>query len=74
MSARSTDVMFLLGAGASVDAGIPASATMISEVEKLLQTNREWQDYLDLYHHVKSAIHFSAGLKGRFGDAVPLNI
>jgi SIR2-like domain len=74
MSARSTDVMFLLGAGASVDAGIPASATMISEVEKLLQTNRDWQEYLDLYHHVKSAIHYASGLKGIYGRDVPFNI
>lgn len=74
MSARSTDVMFLLGAGASVDAGIPASATMISEVEKLLETHRDWQDYLDLYRHVKSAIHYAAGLKGIYGRDVSFNI
>lgn len=74
MSARSTDVMFLLGAGASVDAGIPASATMIGELETLLSDSRDWQEHRDLYRHVKSAIHYAAGLKGHYGWDVPFNI
>jgi len=59
--------MFLLGAGASVEAEIPMSMTMIGDIESLLRTNPDWQEHLDLYHHVKSAIHYSAGLKGTFG-------
>ena len=43
---------------------------MTDLVEKSLNAPAE----LGLYNHVKSAIHFSAGLKGRFGDAVPFNI
>ena len=74
MSTRSTDVMFLLGAGASVEAEIPMSMTMIGEIEQLLQTNGDWQEHLGLYNHVKSAIHYSAGLKGKFGKEVLYNI
>lgn len=74
MSSRSTDIIFLLGAGASVEAGIPASATMIDEIEKLLGGGTSWQPFKNLYHHVKSAIHYSAGLKGYFGTKVPFNI
>jgi hypothetical protein len=74
MSSRSSDILFLLGAGASVDAGIPASATMIREIETLLNNNHEWKSFHDLYNHVKSSIHFSAGLKGRFNDAVLFNV
>ncbi|WP_088257334.1 SIR2 family protein [Fimbriiglobus ruber] len=74
MSARSTDVMLLLGAGASVDAGIPASATMIKDLESLLHNGGEWGEHLQLYRHVKSAIHYAAGLKGVYGWDVPFNI
>lgn len=74
MSSRSTDIIFLLGAGASVEARIPASATMIDEIEDLLNKNEKWRTYQRLYHHVKSAIHYAAGLKGSFGNGVPFNI
>jgi hypothetical protein len=71
MSTRSKDIIFLLGAGASAEAGIPVSGEMISRVEMdMLDTER----VRGLYHHVKSAIHFSFGIKGHFGDAVPFNI
>ena len=70
MMSRSRDIIFLLGAGASAEAGIPISGQMINLVEESLKGKSE----LDLYNHVKSAIHFSAGIKGRFGDAVPFNI
>lgn len=71
MASRSRDIIFLLGAGASAEAGIPVSAEMISLVEKSLHVGGTDEG---LYHHVKSAIHFSAGLKGRFGNNVPFNI
>ena len=74
MSSRSTDIVFLLGAGASVEAGIPMSATMIDKIESLLKEHGDWKPYYHLYNHVKSAIHYSAGLKGRFKDEVPFNI
>ncbi len=67
---RSRDIIFLLGAGASAEAGIPVSGQMINHVESSLRTPAEE----GLYNHVKSAIHFSAGLKGRFGDSVLFNI
>jgi hypothetical protein len=66
--------MFLLGAGASADAGIPISAEMINEIGELLKNNAEWTPFTDLYHHVKSSIYFASGLKGTFGNRVPYNI
>lgn len=74
MSSRSSDIIFLLGAGASVEAGIPASATMIDKIEELLMENPDWKHFQELYHHVKSSIYFSAGLKGKFNAAVSYNI
>jgi hypothetical protein len=67
---RTNDIVILLGAGASAEAGIPISAQMINELESTFADQRQ----KDLYHHVKSAIFFSAGLKGKFRDAVPYNI
>ncbi|MBI3786061.1 MAG: SIR2 family protein [Deltaproteobacteria bacterium] len=73
MTTRSKDIIFLLGAGASAEAGIPTSAQMIDKIEKLFASGKEWKPHLQLYHHVKSAIHYASGLKGRFTD-VPFNI
>jgi hypothetical protein len=70
MTSRSKDIIFLLGAGASAEADIPVSGEMINRVEKSLKSGTEE----GLYHHIKSSIHFSAGLKGCFGAAVPFNI
>jgi DNA-binding XRE family transcriptional regulator len=73
MKTKSKDIIVLLGAGASVEAGIPASAKMIDEIERLLVTE-EWKGFKDLYHHIKAAIHYAAGIKGRFKDNVSYNI
>ena len=74
MSSRSKDIIFLLGAGASAEAGVPTSGNMIDKIDHLLRTSEDWKQYLGLYHHIKSAIHFAAGLKGLFKDSVPYNI
>lgn len=74
MNARSKDIILLLGAGASVEAQIPMSGQMISQVESHLANKDEWKPYRDLYNHVKSAIHFSAGLQGLYNSDVPFNI
>lgn len=72
--AQYKDIIFLLGAGASVEADIPASGEMVDRIEDLLKRDDEWKGYLRLYDHIKSAIHYSAGLKGLFKEEVPYNI
>jgi len=74
MVSRNKDIIFLLGAGASAEAGIPPSGKMVEQIESLLKDDAEWTEFLALYHHIKSAIHYAAGLKGQFGDDVPYNI
>ena len=74
MTGSSGDIIILLGAGASVDAGIPTSSTMIAEIETLVRDHGSWQEYLELYNHVKSAIHYAFGLRGKFGTHVQFNI
>ena len=71
MSSKAKDIIFLLGAGASAEAGIPASGRMVDELEALLTDKLgEWNQYCDLYHHIKSAIYYAAGLRGRFNERV----
>jgi hypothetical protein len=65
------EILILLGAGASVEAGVPASRDMVSRIEELLHA--EWDEYRDLYNFVKSSIHYLDGIKGRF-DATAFNI
>ena len=74
MSTRSHDIILLLGAGASAEAGIPTSADMIGRIEEFLRSDPKWTPYADLYNHVKSAIHYAGGLRGRFNDQVSYNI
>jgi hypothetical protein len=74
MSSKSKDIIFLFGAGASAEAEIPPSGKMIDRIELLLAENADWKPYLALYNHIKSAIHFAAGLKGRFREGVSYNI
>lgn len=65
MQFRKDEIIFLLGAGASVDAGIPASCGMINKLEALLKTP-SWKDFASLYNFVKSAIIYADGIKGKF--------
>jgi hypothetical protein len=63
---KDNEVVILLGAGASVEAGIPHSARMINNLEELIATEEKWKDYLDLYNYIKSSIRHSSGIQGRF--------
>lgn len=60
------EIVFLLGAGASVNAGIPASCEMINRLEKLLVSEQSWEKFAKLYYFVKSAIIYADGIKGNF--------
>ena len=74
MKIGSKEIFFLLGAGASADAGIPTSKKMIEHIETLVGGDNKWMRYADLYNHVKSSIHHAAGIRGRFGRRVHYNI
>lgn len=69
---KKDEVLVLLGAGASVDAGIPHSAMMVQGIEKALE--HEWREYRDLYNFVRSAIFYADGIRGTFGSDVSYNI
>jgi hypothetical protein len=69
---KKDEVLVLLGAGASVDAGIPHSAEMVSQIEAALEN--EWKDYKDLYNYVRSAIFYADGIRGTYPKDVAYNI
>ena len=69
------EIILLLGAGASVEAGIPDSSKMVQEIEERVSGNDDkWKLFRDLYRYVRSSIFYADGLDGIFGDKVPFNI
>ena len=68
------EIILLLGAGASVEAGIPDSGKMIDEIQDLVSNDPEWSRYRELYRYLRSSIFFADGLEGIFDDKVPFNI
>ena len=68
------EIVLLLGAGASVEAGIPDSQKMVGEIEKLVSTETDWKRYQELYRYLRSSIFFADGLQGKFNEDVPFNI
>jgi len=70
MNFSDNDIVFLLGAGASADANIPTSTNMIREIEFLIKDDLQWQPYKDIYYYMKSALLYSANIKGRFENSL----
>ncbi len=72
---KSEGVVFLLGAGASVEARIPHSKQMIEDIErKILGNAGGWGRFKDLYNCIQRGIIFSEGIKGRFSSSTNYNI
>ena len=69
---KKDEVLVLLGAGASVDAGIPHSAEMVRQIEAALE--KDWKDYKELYNYVRSAIFYADGIRGTYANDVAYNI
>lgn len=67
---REDEIIILLGAGCSKEAGIPTSVDMVKEIESKLDS--EWKDFKTLYHFVKSCILYADGLQAKYNE--PLNI
>ena len=59
------DVIVLLGAGASCEAGLAPSQKMMERLESDLRLGGKWSDYEKLYIAVKSAILYGRALEGK---------
>ena len=64
MNFKKDEIIMLLGAGASADAGIPVSSQMVEKIENYISKNGSWQKFRDIYYLIKSSVEYSAGLKG----------
>ena len=73
MMFKKDEIIFLIGAGASSDAGILTSCKMIEDLERLLKQERSWKEYAPLYNYIKSAIVYADGIQGNF-DQTNYNI
>jgi NAD-dependent SIR2 family protein deacetylase len=51
LSGTSGSVIVLLGAGASVNAGVPHTQKMIADINDML--NKDWEKYKPIYEHLK---------------------
>ena len=71
---KQDEIVILIGAGASVQAKMPDSSTMIRKVEDLIENDGNWSKFRQLYNYIKSSIYFSDGIKGEFENRVLFNI
>jgi len=74
-------IIILLGAGCSVEAGIPSSMIMINDIEALIsgedkkeEDKIKWEEYKELYSLIKSSIIYSFGLNNKFSKNANFNI
>ena len=67
------ELVVLLGAGASVEAGIPDSNEMVRRVERETSEGA-WKEYLGLYRYLRSSVFYADGIEGITGSNVPFNI
>lgn len=71
---KEDEILVLLGAGASCDAGIKNSNQIITDIENQLKTNEDWKLYAELYNYIKSVYYQKQLHKGVSVYEVNFNI
>ncbi len=74
MKFKNDEIIFLLGAGASYEAGIPISTEMVKKVEEKVVKDESWSQYKNIYNFLKSAILYADGIRGNFESNKTFNI
>ena len=72
MEIKGEHLLLFFGAGASVEAGIPISKQMVTDIQQLIENHEDWKMYRELYFYLRSSIHYSDGIFGRFDE--PFNV
>ena len=68
---RDDDIIFLLGAGCSVEAGIPSTTEMIADIEKKIRSeDSDWGKYKNIYNLTKASIFYSRGIRGIYNHSL----
>lgn len=60
------NVLFLIGAGCSADAGVKIANQMVTDIENFVKTDDRWKKFDKLYYYLKSSILYSDGILGNF--------
>jgi SIR2-like domain len=68
MTIREDSILFLLGAGASVDAGIMHAKQMTDDIENKVKEDIKFTEFKSLYNFLKSSIVYQRGLEGDFNN------
>ena len=71
---KEDEILILLGAGASCDAGIKNSNQIISDIETQLKENKNWTEFAELYNYIKSVYYQKQLHKGISVNEVNFNI
>jgi len=66
MEIKEDNILFLIGAGCSKDAGIKISDEMVTDVENLIKKDKKWIKHQELYYYLRSSIEYSEGIFGNF--------
>ncbi len=69
---KENNILFLLGAGCSKEAGIPLSNEMVEEIENYIESLDPWKSFKELYFYLRSSIQYSEGIFGKFNE--PMNV
>lgn len=60
---KEKEIIMILGAGASVEAGIPHSNKMIEELEDLVTNDDDWKKLHDLYFYIRGTFEYGNKLR-----------
>lgn len=71
---KEDEILILLGAGTSCDAGIKNSNQIISDIQNQLNTNKDWFKFSELYNYLKSVYYQKQIHKGVAVPEVNFNI
>ncbi len=71
---KEDEILVLLGAGTSCDAGIKNSNQIITDIENQLKTDYEWRKFAELYNYLKSVYFQKQLYKGISVNEVNFNI
>jgi len=71
---KEDEILVLLGAGTSCDAGIKNSNQIITDIENQLKTDDEWRKFEELYNYLKSVYFQKQLYKGISVNEVNFNI
>ncbi len=69
---RENEIVIMIGAGCSADAGLSTSKKMVDQLENLMETKPAWRKYKELYNYIKSSLLYVKGIRGNFENNIDI--